>query len=468
MSYGKIVNNYSEYLNLAKNSACIIGPTGSPGSPGSTGPTGPTGPSGPQGIPGNSSGLIYYFHAQSPTGSGYSGTSQPLLNQVGNTTTPIFYMTTVPSFNTPQNPIQTGYTGFYSWIDGTASSSPYLLGQFRSPAGNPGVPLIPSGPWTFSVNVYSWIPPSGTTTLPVNLYAEIWAHIGNVDTLISSNDGRPILINNNLSDNAPYVFTVMVPSSVTLTTPANDYIFVKFYILQNGTNTFPSASQNVEFWTDGDSISQVITTFATQPGSTGNTGASGPTGATGATGATGPTGQPGQPGQPGPPGQGGPQGIAGNGVTQGQIQNRLAYYVDSNNVSSLPGTVYNPSVGILTLPSIFINGNLIGQTIYTNTFFTVYGNNSALLVDFASFDSLNLNTPAPLPSGTYIFSFTTGESNAGKGNVYWDGNGSLLSITYSTASGGSCSINSNTQLLYNYSGHAASGQGTIILNRIAP
>ena len=329
-----LVNDYGAYLNLAKNSACIIGPTGPPGSgpTGSTGPTGSLGPTGadgktgstgstgytgaqgPQGIPGNSSGLIYYFHAQSPTGSGYIGSSQPLANQSGSAN-PTFFMTTVP-LDAPINPYQSTYNGFYSWINGALGPSPYLLGQFRTPAGNPGVSLIPSGSWTFSINVYSWIAPYGLTTLPVNLYAEIWANINNANQLISSNSGRSILINTPLSDNTAYTFNLMIPSAVTLLTPTRDYIFVKFYVTTIGF----ASGQQIEFWTDANSVSQVITTFASQSGNTGATGPTGPTGPsgsngtngiTGSTGNTGPTGPTGTQGQLGPQGQQGPQGILG-------------------------------------------------------------------------------------------------------------------------------------------------------------
>lgn len=473
MSYGKNINNYSEYLNSARNSACIIGPTGSGG------PTGPTGPTGPQGIPGNSSGLIYYFHAQSPTGSGFNGTSQSFVNKVGDAN-PTFFMTTVP-LNAGPNPIQPvgpsgeSYNGFYSWINGMTGTSPYLLAQFRTPAGNPGVPLIPTGPWTFSLNIYSWVPPSGTTTVPVNAYAEIWANTNNntVNTLIASNIERPVLINNDVfSDDTPYTFTITVASPFTLITPSQDYIYVKFYIV---TSNAYQIGQNVEFWTDGDSISQVITSFASQSGSTGNTGSTGATGATGTTGATGARGPTGQPGQQGPQGQAGSQGIQGatgptgpqgNGVATGQIASKLAYYNTPNSVTALPTTTYDNFNNSITLPSIFVNGSLIAQTVYTNTFFTPSGNNTAVLADFAAFDQSNLNTNSALPSGNYIFSFVTGESNAGKGNVLW--NGTTLTIQYSTASGGNCAVNSNTQLVYTFSGHASSGQGMSILNRFQP
>jgi hypothetical protein len=137
----------------------------------------------------------------------------------------------------------------------------------------------------------------------VNAYAEIWAKTNNnaVDTMIASNIERPISISKNLFDHTPYTFSITIPSAFTLPTPSQDYVYVKFYISSSGF----SAGQNLEFWTDGDSISQVITTFATQPG---NTGSTGPTGPTGSTGATGPTGQP---GQLGPQGQAGSQGIQG-------------------------------------------------------------------------------------------------------------------------------------------------------------
>jgi hypothetical protein len=89
----------------------------------------------------------------------------------------------------------------------------------------------------------------------------------------------------------------------TLFTPTVDTMFVRIYAVPT-TLTFV-ANQRIEFWTDGDSVSQVTTTL---PARSGN---SGPTGPAGATGATGEDGAPGKDGLPGKDGTNGPQGIQG-------------------------------------------------------------------------------------------------------------------------------------------------------------
>lgn len=286
----------SEYLKQTKLQGC----------PGASGATGPTGPNGP---PGASGGVVYYFHAQQPSSA---NPPQPDKDYVG-APPQAFFMTTTPDGGAA-NPLQPSYTGYYSWIDDTSpGTDPFLIGQFRTTAGDPGVALIPSGTWNFSVNVYSYVPPSGpTTSPPVYIYAEIWANIAGVDTLIASNQERDVAIINDISDDSPYNFSVLIPSNVTLTTPQNDYMYVKFYI------TRPSglfdAGQNVEFWTDGTSISQVLTTLPAGQGPTGPIGPTGPTGPQGPPGPLGPQGIQGASGPQGPSGPEGPSGVPIGGI----------------------------------------------------------------------------------------------------------------------------------------------------------
>ena len=285
----------SEYLRQTRLQGC----------PGASGATGPTGPQGP---PGASGGIVYYFHAQQPS-SGQP--PQPDLNYTG-APPGAFFMTQFPD-GAASNPLQPAYTGYYSWIDGSVGTDPFLIGQFRTTAGDPGIALIPSGSWNFSLNVYSYVPPGGSTTSPpVYLYTEIWVNSGGVDTMIASNQERSIAITNDISNDSPYNFSVLIPSSTTLSTPQNDYIYVKFYI------TRPSgafdAGQNVEFWTDGTSISQVLTTLPAGQGPTGPQGPSGTTGPTGPAGPAGPQGPQGPPGIQGPSGPTGPAGVPVGGI----------------------------------------------------------------------------------------------------------------------------------------------------------
>lgn len=282
----------SEYLRQNRLAGC-------PGASGATGPTGPQGPAGP------SLGLIYYFKTEQ---SGSANPPQPDLNYVGDSgQSQVFYMNSYPAPYPPANPVQTAYYGYYSHIDGSYGSTPFLLGEFRTVAGDPGVSIIPSGTWTFSVNVYSWIPPSGTTTVSgVQLYVEIWGNIAGSNTLIASTVNRPVNIENALEDNSPYIIGVNVPAT-TLTTPAVDYMFVKFYV----TNSSFTPGQEIEFWTEGDSISQVITTLPSSNGATGVTGPQGPSGSTGPTGPAGPAGPQGGQGVTGPQGPSGPTGPGG-------------------------------------------------------------------------------------------------------------------------------------------------------------
>lgn len=286
----------SQYLTNTKLQGC----------PGASGASGPTGATGPQGPPGATSGLVYYFKAEQ---SGSANPPQPDLNYVGDPgRSQTFYMTTSPSFPGSVNPVQTSYYGYYSHIDGSYGTQPFLLAQFRTTAGNPGVPLIPAGIWTFSFNAYSWTPLSGVSTVTgVSLYVELWGNINGSNVKIASSVNRTIEINKALTDDTAYVINLGVPAT-TLTTPANDYIYVKFYVTKSGGF---SSGQEVEFWTEGDSISQVITTLSANNGTTGATGPHGASGASGPTGATGPAGPSGGQGGQGVTGPQGPQGDTG-------------------------------------------------------------------------------------------------------------------------------------------------------------
>ena len=134
-------------------------------------------------------------------------------------------------------------------------------------------------------------------------------------------------------------------------------------------------------------------------GATGATGATGSTGATGATGsgATGATGSNGATGATGATGSTGPAGATGANGTTVTIQttstnaNFYPSFVSaiSGNVSTVyvdnAGLLYNPSTGVLTVPSIVAAGNAVGNIgSPSNQFNTVFAQStSAQYADLA-------------------------------------------------------------------------------------
>ena len=291
------------------NLAC--GVTGAPGQGGATGAQGPTGSPGTPGTNGFSSGLIYYFHAQNPT------STQPALGYTG----PFSTSTVINSAPSNPNYPGAGYLGYYSYIRPVAGSTgPFYLGGFRTSPGDPGVSVIPAGSWNFSVEVYSFIRPYTTSspTIPVGLYANLSLYTLGGLTGVA---GSPVIqVNNPLAgDNTPYDFKIQVPSAVTLNTPSTDYFVVDFFVqpaFGQGWTGFTGGSQ-IEFWTDGNSVSQVVTTLSPGQGPTGPTGPTGSQGPTGVTGSQGPTGFLGPTGSQGPIGPLGPQGPQGTPGTPG-------------------------------------------------------------------------------------------------------------------------------------------------------
>jgi len=299
----------------AQQTSLVTTVCGSTGSQGPAGPAGPTGTPGTPGTPGTngfSSGKIYYFHAQNPT------STQPALGYTGP------FSASAIINNAPENPNYpgSGYLGYFSYINPVAGTTgPFFLGRFETSPGDPGVSVIPVGSWSFSIEVYSFIKPYSLSskTIPVGLYANLLLHTLGGDTGIASS---PLIqINNPLAgDNTPYNFNIQVPSAVTLNNPLTDYFLVDFYTvpaLNQGWTGFTGGvgtTGQIEFWTDGNSVSQVVTTLS--PGQ-GPTGAQGPTGKIGPTGTTGYTGRSGPTGAQGPIGPLGPQGPQGTPGTPG-------------------------------------------------------------------------------------------------------------------------------------------------------
>jgi hypothetical protein len=305
----------SDYLKYTQNPRCPgpQGPTGPPGSSGSsgasgtTGPEGPTGPTGPQGIPGFSSGLKYFFSTRGTTGLYYP---QPNDNYYGPTG---FSMNLAPGLGPgvpPGNlfPGYSGYNGYFASVKfggiGNTIGATGPIAYFTLPLTP--YTSIPGGSFDFLLSLYSFSTSNPTgPSVPIDIYADISYVSGMTTTLLGSNKERPLTINNSFAtDDTPYKMSVNV-NSVAIASPSTDYLMVNFNLLT--TSTFQSL-QRVEFWSEGNSISQVATTFSPLPGPQGPTGAAGPTGPIGPIGPTGPRGFVGNNGQIGAQGPTGPPG----------------------------------------------------------------------------------------------------------------------------------------------------------------
>ena len=287
------VNSYSLWLAAQQNPICSgPGPTGPSGLPGSNGSTGATGPTGPAGINGISVGQNYFFN---------------LSDNIITNTGPTGGNLDVYSYNAGQNTAYTGsdYFGYFIQQRGTGPTG-VNIARFISEAGlqNP----IPSGVWTFYNNIYSFTGPTGTIgtwAIPPTpgTTNEVYAQVSYVDGPTGGKIFQTAPKNINLSDDL-VILNGYIENPITLINPAGAYFYVDYFA------TNPTSGNVIEFWTQGNSVAYVTTTFSPQQGSQG---------ATGATGATGPQG---------------PQGPAG--TTLGSA-NRLAWFPTNNNVTSTPG-----------------------------------------------------------------------------------------------------------------------------------
>jgi len=285
------------------------GPTGIVGPTGNSGLTGATGP---PGTPGNLSGLLYYFHVANPPaqnpGLGASGASGFMDNTAR---------------DGPDGGV-TGtdgvvYNGYFSAITPPAlTPGPVLLASLKTGAGDPGLSLISKGTWGFSTQIYSYdfttiSAPTGIVGIPVRIRVDLYGATGGGRSLIATNAGFEYPLLNGYSDlvqniNITIVNDVMIPS------PASTYLEVEFWVLAGAIVTpVPanfSVSQRIEFWTNGNSTSQVVSSLPPPQGPSGSTGSTGPIGPTGVTGSTGPIGPTG-PGITGSTGVTGPVGPTG-------------------------------------------------------------------------------------------------------------------------------------------------------------
>ena len=284
------VNSYSLWLAAQQNPICpVIGPTGTIGP---TGPTGPTGSAGLNGLNGISSGLNYYFNL-----------TNNIITNTGPTGGTLNTNTNYAGTNTAYTG---GYVGYFVQQSGTGTT--VSLAKFVSTPLTQSV--IPSGPWTFYNNIYSftgptgpqpWANPTGSGT-PGKVYAIARYQ----DSITSGQLFKTGFSDVSLSDDT-VVLNGNVLSPVTLNGTGS--FSVEYYAEQN-------TSGNVyEFWTQGNSVAFVNTSLGVANGT------QGPTGAPGATGAQGPQG---------------PAGSVPNG-TLGQ----LAYFSSTNTVSGTPNITTN-------------------------------------------------------------------------------------------------------------------------------
>jgi hypothetical protein len=291
----------SDYLKQLQNPRCP-GPAGPAGNGGATGPTGPAGPAG------FVTGVPYYMRIDSQPSAGTVGGNPPfVLSQ----TAANFPASANPNYSTGANQ----FFGFYSQINpalpdpssGPYPSAPVLLANFITTAGAlASYTVIPKGNWRFSFNAYSFLATdslgTGGDAYSVNTEVYVKAFIKQ-----ASGDDIPIgnTINNtttisNLKDVAFYE-TTFNNNAITIPTPATDRIAVEFYV----SSISIKQSTIIQFWSEGDSIYQVMTSF---PPASGTTGPSGPTGPMGP---SGPQGLPGTTGPIGPPGSNGINGANG-------------------------------------------------------------------------------------------------------------------------------------------------------------
>jgi hypothetical protein len=301
----------SDYLRQVQNPRC----------PGATGASGPPGPTGPMGPAGSITGVPYYMRIDSQPVAG-TVTGFDLSQTPAN-----FPLSLNPNYTTAPNQ----FYGYYSQINpayggsGPYPSAPVLLAEFKTASGALApYTVIPKGNWRFSFNAYSFLAtdPLGTGGDSFSVNTEVYV-VAFIDQVIGSDIPIGNTINNtttisNLKDVSFYEATFN-NNAITIPTPATDRIVVQFYVAKiTGT-----ASTIIQFWSEGDSIYQVMTSFPPASGTTGPTGPQGPTGPIGPTGPAGTTGPTGPPGSNGTNGDQFPAGsiiiYAGTSIPSGWL-----------------------------------------------------------------------------------------------------------------------------------------------------
>lgn len=308
----------SEYTSQSRQLICgSTGPQGPQGIPGQDGPVGP---------PGNSNGLIYYLQINStgPYGPAASGPSGAYT--ISNTNI-------IPPSN---NIAYTGapYNGYFVEVVGPQPTG--TIAQFTSVKGDPGVSNIPSGVWTFYTNLYNYNQSTGTTsTTPVpgpsgynkNVTGQIQLSLmdgtGTSYTKIPLGTSR---LFNSIGENDPSSAVLLNTAGTSVNYPSSAYLD----IVVNLTSLTPTGTVT-QLWTQGQFVSEVITSLSPPQGPTGP---HGPTGNTGYTGTTGPQGPPGSGGSQGPQGPQGIQGVTGPPM---QPSSSLCYSLTTTQANGLNG-----------------------------------------------------------------------------------------------------------------------------------
>jgi microcystin-dependent protein len=190
---------------------------------------------------------------------------------------------TVPPVPSGVNENYPQYYGYYSEVNiDTSPTNDFLVAQFdgNCPANTTA---IPPGSWTFSFNAYSFLTADPTVAVPIKMYVDVYKISHSPGNIIGDTHLRAVDISG-LTD-TPYRITFQIEDALNIL--PSDTIHVNFMC------SYANPGTTVQFWTEGDSISQVITTFAPQSGPSGPPGETGPTGLTGETGPAGPPGLPG-------------------------------------------------------------------------------------------------------------------------------------------------------------------------------
>jgi len=344
------------------------------GATGSLGPIGPIGPPGPPGTPGISTGLVLYFGLLGNIQAGASQATEPI------TTSP-------PTTGTSANAIYSQYTGYFNevWAPTNASTVATPIGTFTT--GNILPSSISAGVWNFNVSTYcgnpnsasstvGWTPVSGTVYAVITILGD-----GTHATIVTNDASFPT----NAIDFTQ--FTASIPNNIIISNKATAYLSIGFFAK---TNVNPTSNSVVfQFWSNGDSISDVITTLPTQSGPTGPTGSSGPTGS------TGPQGIPGAAGAPGSTISGVPNQVSffgGNGGLTGTSNLR---FLDVGGLLIQPGS--NPLFLLKIIPlAIFVqdargNAPVLSYTGSGNTVVLNVGVVGANNIWMAPFTTLTIN-----------------------------------------------------------------------------
>lgn len=365
------VNSYSLWLAAQQNPICpVYGPTGP------IGPTGSSGPGGPAGQNGISVGQNYFFN---------------LPNNIITNTGPTGGTLNTFSNNAGQNTAYTGGTDYGYFVQQSATGPTGInVARFTSQVGlqNP----IPAGVWTFYNNIYSFTGATGSQPWPQptspGTNNSVYAVVSYVDGATGGKIFETAPKNISLSEDL-VILNGYVQSPITLNNPTGAYFYVDYY----ATN---SVSGNViEFWTQGNSVAYVTTTFSPQQGSQGNTGS---------TGSTGPQGPPGP-----------------AGTTIGTAQ-RLAWFPSTNTVTSTPGITTDGNSLFLTNGNLRVNGDGIDDTPLIVNGNIKWGSNNQTFITYRRFQELvsgeifqfsQLIVPNLVPGIYKVYCYRTNNPNTG-------------------------------------------------------